>query len=78
MQITDVAMYEEIETYNQPDVSINTSVGLDIGWHDNHLGFGRLIIEADEDGKVSIDTEHIDKDHFLQVMSALYDMAEVK
>lgn len=74
MQITDVATVYSTSNKNYPPVE----TGFDVGWHSNHVGFGRLLITVDEDGKVEIDTEHMDKDHFMEVMSALYDMAEVK
>lgn len=73
MQITDVSILYNVINIDHPPVE----TGLDIGWISPYGGFGRCVLTVDENGEIEIDNEHMDKSHFLEVMSALYDMADV-
>lgn len=53
-------------------------VGITIQWDDLGVGFGELSLSSDINGKTIIDTETMGKEFFLDLMSKLYDMAEVK
>ena len=54
------------------------STGIDIHWDSVEKGYGGLTIIVDENDEVQIDTESMGKEFFLDLMSKLYDMAEVK
>lgn len=75
MQITDVQMIINNVGFMEDDGVAES--GIDVGWISPYGGFGRCVLTVDENGKIEIDNEHMDKSHFLEVMSALYDMADV-
>ena len=47
-----------------------------IGWI-RDIGYGEITIIRKPLNEIIIEMEHMNKDHFLQVMSALYDKAEI-
>lgn len=71
--ITNKEMYYIID----PEDNVVTS-GFLVTWDSTEKGFGQLALLIDDLGKIEIDTESMGKEFFLDLMSKLYDMAEVK
>lgn len=74
IQIKDVLMSYDTDVDNDVQVS-----GFVIQWEShNEYGFGNVGIHVNWNNEVEIDTESMGKEFFLDLMSKLYDMAEVK
>ena len=70
-----------LQVFPHCDVNVHgdwEEVGITIQWDDLGIGFGELSLSTDINGKTVIDTESMGKEFFLDLMSKLYDMAEVK